>query len=451
MRLSRFFDLMLSFATSVLATVLLLPFVALSRPLWGRRLRRGRRIVVTLARMNDTSEVHLRLNDREYLHTFFHRPGADFVIVLCAGDGKHCVTRFGRRVVAVDIKLPTLPRVERITPRTLRVLRDILALLVTGRFLLARNAAVLEAMAPSQLMWRATLLKWALNPILMTQVRGNLDLIYAAGTPARGRPLRQALEMFSVMRLKSLAQIYFRSCDAVIGLNINNMENAISNGSHPAKTFLSRIRIDRTILSSREGPRKLVDFMPTEGATILLWSRLAHEKMVMEALDIVMRVLILRPTAYFVVIGDGELRHLMESRLETTPIASRVIFAGYRTRQEIAAAARWATMALIPYGGSSLVEAGLLGLPTAAFDIEWHRELVREGETGWLLDWRLPDISALSLAQALDDAAGMATRAERLKLATHMMFDEETIEQRERILLEKIFSLVDTVVVADND
>lgn len=447
-RVLRACDLALSLAISVLVTAVALPFVGLARLTMARRLRRGRPIVVSLARMGDTSQEHLRLNSRAYLDAFFYRPGADFVIVLCVGDGKQCVTRFGRRVVAVDVRLPTLPFLEKVAPRTLRVLRDIVALPVTARFLLARNAAILEAMAPSQLMWRGTLLKWALGPLLITQVRGNLDLICAAGTPARGSPLRQILDMFAVMRLKMLAQIYFRSCDLVVGFNVNNMENAISNGSHPAKTFLSRIRIDRALLSHAEASKTRVDFMPAEGPVIMLWSRLTPEKMVLEALEIVLRVLAYRPAASFVIIGDGELRQLMESRVAASSVSARVVFAGYRTRPEIATAARGAAMALVPYGGSSLVEAGLLGMPTAAFDIEWHRELVREGDTGWLLDWRFPDVAARVLAQALDDETEAAARAARLELATRAMFDEVTIEQRERDILASILSSIDLAPAA---
>ena len=447
----RTFDLALSLTISVLVTIVALPFVGLVRLIMIRRLRSGRPIVVSLTRMSDTSVEHLRLNSRIYLDSFFHRPGTDFVIVLCVGDGKPRVTRFGKRVVAVDVWLPSLPFLDKLIPRTLRVLRDIMALAVTGSFLLARNAAVLETMAPSQLMWRGTLLKWALDPFLITQVRGNLDLICAAGTPVRGSPLRQILAMFAVMRLKFLAQVYFRSCDLVIGFNVNNMENAISNGSHPAKTFLSRIRIDRALLLHSERSKAASEFMPADGPIIMLWSRLAPEKMVTEALDIVLRVLVYCPSASFVVIGDGELRQEMETRAAASPFASKVVFAGYRTRPEIAAAAHGAAMAIVPYGGSSLVEAGLLGLPTAAFDIEWHRELVRDGETGWLLDWRLPDVAASVLAQALGDRMEAIARAARFKSATVTMFDEATIERREHDILASILGSIDSATPTSED
>ena len=52
---------------------------------------------------------------------------------------------------------------------------------------------------------------------------------------------------------------------------------------------------------------------------------------------------------------------------------------------------------VISFGGSTLVEAALWKIPVIAFDIEWHSELIRNGETGYLTDYS----SSEHLAEAL--------------------------------------------------
>ena len=51
-------------------------------------------------------------------------------------------------------------------------------------------------------------------------------------------------------------------------------------------------------------------------------------------------------------------------------------------------------------GGFSLIESCAAGSPAIAYDVEWHGELVRDGETGFLL--------------AEGDAAGLVAAVERL-------------------------------------
>jgi glycosyltransferase involved in cell wall biosynthesis len=36
-------------------------------------------------------------------------------------------------------------------------------------------------------------------------------------------------------------------------------------------------------------------------------------------------------------------------------------------------------------GGYSLIEACASGRPTITYDVEWHSELIKDGETGWLI------------------------------------------------------------------
>jgi hypothetical protein len=71
-------------------------------------------------------------------------------------------------------------------------------------------------------------------------------------------------------------------------------------------------------------------------------------------------------------------------------------------------------------------------LPIVAFDIEWHGELVRPGETGFLADFADTHHLARQLTTALDrpdDARRMAAACRTLAL---QMFDPKRVRAEER-------------------
>lgn len=399
-----------------------------------------RNSLVFVVRSDETIGRHLELNSKCYVENYYTRPAVDRSIIICAGGAETSCRRLGRRLIGIDVKIPKMYSLKKIAPRTSRVLEDTLAAIIIARFMLSRHLYLLQVLAPSPLVWRAMMLKFLINPLLLVEVRGNVDLIFAASTPPWGKPVRQSLALARVLVQKIQLQILFRSADAVIGYNINNKDSAISNGAHPRKTYLSRILVDQTIVEAELHADDDLDFMPEGGRTILIWSRLSPEKMLSESLAILACVMARAPDVMLVLIGDGPQRAELERRARELGIDGRVKFAGYQPRRVIRAAGRRSHLAIVPYGGSSLVEAGLLALPTVAFDIEWHHEIIRDGDTGWLIDYRFVDDAADAIMAALDDPVEALRRGRRLQEATRLMFDPERINQREALILEQVLS-----------
>lgn len=430
-RLWRLLDQLLSLIPAGVVTLVVVPMSFLRK-----RHQCKVPVLASLIRMEDTSDVHLRLNSQNYIENYYTRPFVKHSLMLCVGDGKTKVRRIGRRVIAVDINLVRFGSMANYLPRTTRTIRDTVALFVCKHFISKREISVVETMSPSPLMWRGTMLKWLLPIKLVTQVRGNLDLILASKAPARGQPMRQLVAFAETMRLKILAQAFFRSCDLVVGYNRNNKENAISNGAHPKKTYLSRIQIDREILNYALRPRADLESFPSSGRVVCLWSRLGAEKYVAEALDGVTPVLEKQTDVHLVIIGDGEARSKLEEMRARSKFRSRIHFTGYQARNYIRSAAEYSDVVIVPYAGSSLVEAALLEKPVVAFDIEWHSELIRDGETGWLVDYRSPDHIATAVNLALSDPDMAGVRAKRLRECTERMFEVSKILNEEaRIML----------------
>ncbi|MGY8961384.1 MAG: glycosyltransferase family 4 protein [Alphaproteobacteria bacterium] len=81
----------------------------------------------------------------------------------------------------------------------------------------------------------------------------------------------------------------------------------------------------------------------------------------------------------FVFCGDGPLRSEGEHKFAAT---NDVVFLGWTHRTIVQALMRRARLVLIPMSGFVLLEAASLGKPVITSNIEWHTEMIIDGETG---------------------------------------------------------------------
>ena len=91
--------------------------------------------------------------------------------------------------------------------------------------------------------------------------------------------------------------------------------------------------------------------------------------------------------AHLLVIGDGELREALESQVHEAGLAKRVHFLGVRADLPdlFAAMDVYAHPAFFEGMPNAVMEAMAAGLPVVATDVDGTRELIEDGETGWLV------------------------------------------------------------------
>jgi glycosyltransferase involved in cell wall biosynthesis len=87
-----------------------------------------------------------------------------------------------------------------------------------------------------------------------------------------------------------------------------------------------------------------------------------------------------------ILIGDGREREKLLSLAEDLGIEKSVVFAGNRSQHWIAGTLNRAHLALAPLTGRALLEIALSGCPVIAYDVDWHAEIVRTGDTGFLVE-----------------------------------------------------------------
>ncbi len=130
-----------------------------------------------------------------------------------------------------------------------------------------------------------------------------------------------------------------------------------------------------------------------------------------------------RDTVELVVAGGGlEEERIRQEVAGDARLSTVVRLVGPQPRTVVAALRQASAVAVSPMGGFSIIEACAAGVPVVAYDVEWHGELVIEGETGYLVPERDVARMADAVRRLLDDPAAarrMGAKARERALARH--------------------------------
>ncbi|MBN1476486.1 glycosyltransferase [Candidatus Sumerlaeota bacterium] len=152
--------------------------------------------------------------------------------------------------------------------------------------------------------------------------------------------------------------------------------------------------------------------------------RLAAEKNQIDFLRMAERVLRRHPGTRFLIVGEGDLRGELEAAARDLGVGERVVFTGARSdipdlmalMDVFALCSLWEALPI------TLLEAMAAGLPCVSADVGGCRDLVRPGETGWLVPPRDAEALAGAVCEALergDEARRRAEAARALVLERH--------------------------------
>lgn len=219
--------------------------------------------------------------------------------------------------------------------------------------------------------------------------------------PGRGAPrifgsrtLAKRLERFLLMRVNRLLAISQYIADY-----------ASRNGASEGVIRLFRHMVNTEDFSTSPSPKN---------RTISVVSRLSLQKYILDVARIA-RELSDRAVAFSIEIaGDGEDRERLESLLRDLHVDDRVALLGFQNRKAVANLLGRSSINLCLCGGASLIEAGMVGRPSVAYDWEWHREVVVDGATGRVVDegdWKAAAAAIAELLEQPEQAAEMGRSA----------------------------------------
>ncbi len=160
-----------------------------------------------------------------------------------------------------------------------------------------------------------------------------------------------------------------------------------------------------------------------------------NHMLLLQAFD---RVLQHRPEAHLLLVGDGELRPRLEAMSDRPPLRGHLSFLGWREDLErIYADADLVVNSSLNEGTPvAVIEAMAAARPVIATAVGGVPDLIRHGETGWLVPPMDPEALAAQILYVLDhpeEAAHVARAAQAFALA-HFRADQLIQRMRELYL-----------------
>ena len=138
--------------------------------------------------------------------------------------------------------------------------------------------------------------------------------------------------------------------------------------------------------------------------------RLGRERYCADTVDIAKQVAAEWPDVVFLMVGDGPERRPLAERIRTEGLGETVRLLGFLDHADVIAVLIHSDISLCTAGGFSLIEACAAGNAIVAYDVEWHREIVHDGETGRLV----PAGDVAAAARAICDLLAHPRLAARL-------------------------------------
>jgi glycosyltransferase involved in cell wall biosynthesis len=240
------------------------------------------------------------------------------------------------------------------------------------------------------------------------------------------------------------AQLRFDWLDRVVARTTLSRADAVFGGSGDARLWALRNGAKQATLV-RTGGIADCHFVLPEGRP--KWQGEAEGKIVLfvglDAIkfpeDAILAYEVIRlshPDSMLVMAGDGPLR---EQLVREYGQREDVKFLGFVDPPSLASLMATSSVALVPLGGSALVELALAETPIVAYDIDWHRELIHDG-SGVLVPLRDRVSMAKEASKLLADkgrAEAMGKKARQTALAQHSL---EVVQEKERQCFDEVLS-----------
>ncbi|MBW2112926.1 MAG: glycosyltransferase [Deltaproteobacteria bacterium] len=240
---------------------------------------------------------------------------------------------------------------------------------------------------------------------------------------------------------KIIERVVFKSADMVWGGNGNNKQYAISNGASPEKCRTVRtIGIcDHHFQAHALNPGLRHEMGLKDEKVLLYVGRLSPEKYPQDVIRCAAFLSSLGEEFRLLIAGDGVMAGELNQLVGRHGIADKVMFLGFRPQAEVRELFSIADVVLSPLTGSSLVEAALAGKSIVAYDVEWHREIIRHEYSGLLVKYRDHEALARATLTLLQDTELAARLGRNVRDLAIEMFSTEQTQQAERKCFEELF------------
>ncbi len=229
-------------------------------------------------------------------------------------------------------------------------------------------------------------------------------LHYPSGTEWINQPFRRYL--FSYFLLPLILDVEIGVSQRLVDqLNERKIAKLLGRKAHRIYNAVNLERFVNVSIDAAEKRNSLK--LPSDALIVGTIGRLSDQKGYSYLIEAAKTVLMEKPQVFFLIIGEGELFDQLRNQAGQKGISDHIIFTGGRSDIE----ELFACMALFVSSScweglpTVILESMGAGIPVVATDIPGTRDLIREGQNGWLVPPKDASALATAILNALNDVS----------------------------------------------
>jgi len=240
------------------------------------------------------------------------------------------------------------------------------------------------------------------------------------------------LRLFGSRKLaKRLEKFVLSHTKMVMPIRESLVNYAINHGAKPESIRVIPHGIEPAPFLQKPSPELKKELGIENRKVISFVGRLAKDNYVKDIVEIASQVCQRRKDAVFLMVGDGEERENLEQLSKDLGLNKNVRFLGYQPQDRVVRIRLVSDISLCLMAGFSLIEAAVAGTPVVAYDVDWHYELVKNNETGFLVPEGDIEGAANAILKLLDNpelAKKLGENARKLAVERHSLENTSKIK-----------------------
>ncbi|MFX0196180.1 MAG: glycosyltransferase family 4 protein [Candidatus Hodarchaeota archaeon] len=300
-----------------------------------------------------------------------------------------------------------------------------------------RNIVLLHARDPYFCGLLAWLTARLTNRQFCVSIHADYDQRYKLDGP-RGAPTI----LGSRRMAKQLERFVLSHTDMIMPIREHLAKQAVINGADPARVRIIPHGVDFSAFSRPpQGDIRAKLSIPQKKSILSFAGRLSKENYVDDIVALIKGLAASRNDFVVVMAGNGpEGRRLKFEREEDLILREHLLLPGFLPHEEVIDLRKGSNVNICLMGGFSLIEACASKRPVVTYDVEWHYELIKNRETGFLVpEGNLRELQKVVeyLLDNEDEANRMGEAARRLAIESHSLDKAAAIK---RMCYEELLS-----------
>ncbi len=195
--------------------------------------------------------------------------------------------------------------------------------------------------------------------------------------------------LFKWAILEFIEKFTLKNADRIVCISEHLRKKVVSTGISSEKIKVIPNRVETDLFSPEQDKLKIRNLLGIKDKRVVLSvgrldkDRYPYMQYVLRSeVSVISRI----PETMFVYVGDGDRRKDLVVLSKKLGIEEKTIFVGAQPRNQVAKFMAMADVVVCPMSGFVLLEAASSAKPIIALGIDWHSEVIKNKETGLLVN-----------------------------------------------------------------